>query len=111
MTTHTWEILVYADLDGREPFTQWVTGLDTVSRARIFARLDRVENGNFGNHKAITNELSEFRFQFGPGYRVYFGTVKKTLVILLAGGDKKTQKKDIKRAQQLWDEFLKRKLL
>lgn len=111
MATRNWDIMVYTDLAGNEPFTQWVAGLDTASRARIFARLDRVENGNFGDHKAISSGLSEFRFQFGPGYRVYFGTVKNTLVILLAGGDKKTQKQDIKRAQQLWDEFLRRKLI
>ena len=111
MVIHNWQILIYADQDGKEPFTQWVSGLDATSRARIFARLDRVEGGNFGDCQTITNDLSELRFHFGPGYRVYFGTVNNTLVILLAGGDKKTQKRDISRVKNLWDEFLRRKLI
>ncbi|MFA7567827.1 MAG: type II toxin-antitoxin system RelE/ParE family toxin [Alkalispirochaeta sp.] len=111
MIAHSWEVLIYSDENGREPFSQWIADIDPASRARIFARLDRIERGNFGDYKAIAKGLSELRFHFGPGYRVYFGTAKDTLVILLAGGDKKTQKRDIKRAHQLWDEFLKRKLV
>jgi putative addiction module killer protein len=66
----------------------------------------RIESGNLGDYKSVGDGVMELRFDFGPGYRTYFGMEGKTLVLLLIGGDKGTQRKDIKRAQELWSEYL-----
>ena len=92
------QIRIYSDANGNEHFTSWITGLDKTIRSRILSRLDRVEQGNLGDYKALGDGLYELRFTFGAGYRVYFGIEGKTLVILLNGGSKAFQTKDIKRA-------------
>jgi len=69
-------------------------------------RLRRIEQGNYGDCKHIQNGLFELRFFFGPGYRIYFGEDGNTLVILLCGGDKSSQKKDILKAIKYWNEYL-----
>ena len=71
------------------------------------ARLDRVQLGNFGDHKTVGGGVSELRFFFGSGYRVYYGIDQGKLVLLLIGGDKKSQNKDITRAQKYWNLYLK----
>ena len=82
-----------------EPFNLWLSSLkDKKSIARIMARLYRVEHGNFGDHKQITGELSELRFFFSSGYRIYYTIKNNEVVLLLQGGDKSTQNKDIKKA-------------
>jgi putative addiction module killer protein len=68
------------------------------ARARIAKRIDRLANGNFGDAKSVGQNVSELRFTFGPGYRVYYTLRGKVIVILLCGGDKKTQARDIERA-------------
>ena len=74
-----------------------VTGLKDASvKVRVLARLDRVENGNFGDFKAIDSGLFELRLFFGPGYRIYYTIQDGTVVLLLVGGDKATQTKNIK---------------
>ena len=72
------EILVCQDEDGREAFTEWLAGLDVQTRARIRVRMDRVEQGNFGDVKPVGGGVSELRLDFGPGYRVYFGQIGKS---------------------------------
>ncbi len=80
-------------------FVEWLTELgDVQARARIAKRLDRLENGNFGDARSVGEGVSELRFMFGPGYRVYYTVRGQVVVILLCGGDKKTQRKDIERA-------------
>ena len=80
-------------------FVDWLTGLgDVVARARIAKRLDRLVDGNFGDAKSLGDGVSELRFTFGPGYRVYFTLRGQVVVILLCGGDKRSQRKDIERA-------------
>ena len=84
------EIIVYQAPDGKEPFIGFLDSIKNFKdRARIMSRLDRVENGNFGDSKSLGGGLFELRFFFGPGYRVYFGLKGNQLVILLCGGDKR----------------------
>ena len=85
-----------------EAYFHWFDSLhDRQARARINARIRRVSLGNFGDVKPIGEGVSELRIDFGPGYRVYFVQRGQTLVVLLAGGDKRTQDRDIKKALKL----------
>lgn len=96
---------IYQDPRGREPFTEWYNSLkDIRTQARIRARLRRVEAGNVGDCGPVGEGVSELRWDFGPGYRVYFGTLGDRL-ILLNGGDKSTQERDIRRAHGYWSEY------
>lgn len=103
----------YCRESGTVPFDEWLSGVSPVFRARIYANLSRVEIGNFGNVKPIQGHdadmLFELRMFFGPGFRAYFGRDGNTLILLLCGGDKKTQRRDITTAKNLWAEYLKRK--
>lgn len=83
-------------------FDTWLRGLrDTRARARIAARLDRVAYGNFGDVKPVGHGISELRIDYGPGYRVYFIQRGSVLVVVLAGGDKRTQHADIQTARRI----------
>ena len=85
-----------------ELFARWFSGLrDRRARARIQARIDRLEIGNPGDVKPVGEGVSEMRIDYGPGYRVYFVQRGAAIVVLLAGGDKRTQERDIKTALQL----------
>ncbi|MBI9104759.1 MAG: type II toxin-antitoxin system RelE/ParE family toxin [Spirochaetales bacterium] len=99
------EILVYEDENGKEPFVEWLNSCNRNIRAKIFTRLDRVEQGNLGDNKFIENDVFELRIHFSPGYRIYFGKKENEIVILLTGGKKSTQKKDIAKAKKFWNEF------
>ena len=83
-------------------FAQWIDGLrDLRARARIQARIERLALGNPGDAKPVGEGVSELRIDHGPGYRVYFKQRGRELIILLAGGDKSTQAKDIRMALEL----------
>ncbi len=83
-------------------FQGWLDGLKEVkAQLRIVARLRLAEAGNLGDWKSVGGEVSEMRIAFGPGYRLYFTRKQNVLIIMLAGGDKSTQAKDIKRAQKI----------
>jgi len=85
-----------------EEFAEWLTDLrDGQARARINVRIRRVQLGNFGDVKAIGEGVSELRITYGPGYRLYFTMQGETLVILLCGGDKSSQSRDITKAKKL----------
>jgi len=86
-------------------FTQWVAGLSKPDRNRLASRLARVENGNFGDHKQLADNFFELRCFFGGGLRVYFTIRENTIVLLLVGGDKDTQKRDVARARALLKEL------
>jgi putative addiction module killer protein len=87
-------------------FDRWFAKLkDRSAKIKILARLDRVENGNFGDHKQIDKNLFELRIFFGPGYRIYYTIRGNTIVILLSGGKKATQSKDIEKAKALLNEL------
>lgn len=103
------ELLEYLTESGHNPFREWLEGLrDRQARARIRVRLNRIRLGNFGDCKSVGRGVRELRVPHGPGYRVYFGRKGNTVVILLHGGDKKTQSKDIALAQAYWDDYLRR---
>jgi putative addiction module killer protein len=88
------------------PFNEWLHGLrDQDAVARILARLGRVRRGNLGDCRPVGGGVSELRVDHGPGYRVYFARRGQTLVVLLCGGDKRTQDRDIRLARQHWRDF------
>lgn len=96
-----YSIKVYIDDNGNEPIKEWLESLDKTTRKRILLRFDRLRDGNFGDYKQIDDELYELRFMYGSGYRVYYTLAKETIVLLINGGDKKSQLKDIKRAKEI----------
>jgi len=99
-------IVIYESNDGKCPFQSWIHGLrDIRGRATIRARLERVRLGNLGDCKSIGGGIFELRVQYGSGYRVYFGQDHLNLVVLLCGGDKSSQKRDILKARILWEEY------
>jgi len=103
------ELLEYIDETGKNVFHKWLRSLkDRGARARIRVRLNRVRLGNFGDCKSIGGGVSELRVDYGPGYRVYLGRDGIKIVVLLCGGSKKSQSKDIKLAQQYWAEYRRR---
>jgi putative addiction module killer protein len=95
------EILLCQDEAGREPFTEWLNGLDLQTRARVRVRIDRLEEGLFGDVEPVGEGVSELRMDFGPGYRAYFGQVGLEVHLLL-GGSKQGQEKNIRLAKKLW---------
>ncbi|MGC1360113.1 MAG: type II toxin-antitoxin system RelE/ParE family toxin [Silvibacterium sp.] len=95
----------YLDERGRSPFADWFNGLNAPAAARITTALLRVEMGNFSNAKGVGAGVYEYRIDFGPGYRIYFGKDGDRLVILLGGGSKKRQQRDIAEAIALWSEY------
>ena len=102
------EVREYLAANGKAPFSQWLSSLhDRKTRVRILMRLNRVRLGNFGDCKSIGEGLFELRMTFGPGYRVYFARAGKEIILLLGGGDKNTQSKDIENAKAAWADFQK----
>jgi putative addiction module killer protein len=100
------QIVFYADRDGKEPFQIWLDALrDTKGRRRILNRLLRVQQGNYGDVEPVGDGISELRLFFGPGYRVYFGEDAGNIVVILCGGDKDSQTKDIENARIYWQEY------
>ncbi len=99
-------VIVYADKFGNEPYTDWLSGLkDQKTRERIRVRVRRLETGLYGDFEPVGEGISELRMFFGSGYRIYFGEDEKNVVILLCGGDKSTQKQDIKTAKRYWKDY------
>ena len=104
------EVSRYQTADGKRPLTEWLDGLrDRETRARIVARLDRLNAGLFGDWKHVGGGVCELRIDHGPGYRVYYGQEGKTLVLLLCGGAKRTQPKDIEKAHAYWKDYKARR--
>jgi putative addiction module killer protein len=103
------ELRIYRAKNGKEPFTDWLFSLkDKVTRAHITNRLNRVILNNYGDCKPVGEGVYELRIHYGSGYRIYFADQERTIVLLLIGGSKKTQSKDIKTAQKYWEEFRER---
>jgi len=107
--SYTWDVREYAASDGRYPFTVWVKSLpDVRMRARVAARINRLRLGNFGDAKPVGDGVMELRIHAGKGVRVYFGRIGKRMVLILAGGDKSTQRRDIERAREYWQDYRRR---
>lgn len=104
------EIRQYQTADGRTPFAEWIAALrDRRANQAIAARITRLQAGNRGDWKALGAGVFELRIDTGPGYRVYCGQDGATLVLLLCAGDKRTQTKDIKRANDYWKDYRARR--
>ncbi|MDZ8081762.1 MAG: type II toxin-antitoxin system RelE/ParE family toxin [Nostoc sp. DcaGUA01] len=103
------EIRNYLTVDGKNVFDRWLDSLrDSRTKAKIRARLDRVEDGNLGDCKSVGEGVCELKIDYGPGYRIYFGQEGITIIILLCGGDKSTQEQDIVKAQEYWKDYRSR---
>ncbi len=97
---------VYVKEDGKEPYTEWLGNLkDYAIRALIIRRVERLKQGNYGDCKSVGEGVQELRLFFGSGYRVYIGEAGNDVVILLCGGDKDSQDKDIERAKKYWQDY------
>jgi len=99
-------IKIYVTVQGREPFTEWLRRIEDVrSRAVIRARLNRIRLGNFGDCHSVGDGVYEFRIDYGPGYRIYFGRLGAKMILLLCAGSKRGQQKDIERAKLYWKAY------
>ncbi len=100
-------LVIYRTQTGTAPFEDWLNGLlDIQTRAIIRKRLNRIRLGNFGDSKSVGKGIFELKIDFGPGYRIYFAEQNKFIVVLLCGGAKSTQQRDIQKAQSYWLDFL-----
>ena len=103
------EIRNYLKADGTDPFEDWYNSLrDTTGKNKIRLRLKRVMIGNLGDCKSVGEGVFELRINYGPGYRVYFGQVGLTVVVILVAGDKSTQEQDIRQAIAYWKDYERR---
>ena len=103
------EIRSYLSVNGVNSFSEWFDSLrDIRAKAKIRARLDRVEAGNLGDCKSVGDGVFELRIDYGSGYRIYFGQQGSTVIILLCGGDKSTQDKNIAKAKEYWEDYRSR---
>ncbi len=107
------EVEEYLTEDGKSPFAKWFNTLDPRAAAKVTTALERFERGLLGDVEPVGEGVSERRLDFGPGYRIYFGSVRDKhtvkIVILLCGGTKRRQKQDIKDAKSLWKAYKSRK--
>jgi putative addiction module killer protein len=103
------QVTEYLDAAGRSPFGHWFETLKPQARAKVTAALYRMEQGNMGDTKSLGDGLHERRIHWGPGLRIYFGREGGRLVVLLGGGIKSGQQRDIKATRKLWTEYRQRK--
>jgi len=106
---HMIEVREYLDHKGNSPYAKWFDHLNVAAAVKVSTALHRMEQGNFSNVKGVGAGVFEYRIDFGPGYRVYFGKDGDRLVILLAGGTKKRQGADITAAKANWQDYKRRK--
>jgi putative addiction module killer protein len=103
------DIRYYLARDGRSPFEGWFASLDRTARVKVTAAITRLGQGNLSNVKGVGEGVLEYRINFGPGYRVYLGRDGEVLVILLTGGTKKRQQRDIEEATAMWADYKQRR--
>ena len=104
-----YEVWHYLTASGKNVFDDWMNALkDRAAEARIAARLGRLEAGNFGDCRSVGDGVWELKIDYGPGYRVYYAVAGKLVVLLLCGGDKRSQAGDIRRAKEYWEEYKER---
>ena len=99
----------YLDASGASPFARWFERLDSHAAAKLTVALVRLEQGNLSHAKSVGSGVLEYRIDFGPGYRIYFGRDGDDLILLVAGGTKHRQRQDIATAQMRWVEYKRRK--
>jgi putative addiction module killer protein len=100
------ELEIYQAENGKEPYTVWLQTLDTRTRLKVVASVERLADGNISNLKGLGGGVSELKINFGAGYRVYLARKGDALIILISGGSKKRQQKDIDQAKAIWREIL-----
>lgn len=106
MATQPREIERYVTADGQIPFDNWFDSIRVSKTQTIISkRLDRVRMGNLGDYRSVGGGVFELRIDYGRGYCIYFGQVGTTIVLLLCGGDKSSQIKDIRQAQEYWRDY------
>ncbi len=103
------EVLEYVAADGGSPYRKWFNSLKAQAAAKVAIAITRIEQGNLSNTKSVGAGLHEYRIDFRPGYRIYFGRDGDRLVILLGGRTEKRQQEEIRRAQALWVDYKRRK--
>jgi putative addiction module killer protein len=103
------DIQFYVNENGNSPFSDWFNDLDSQAVAKVTISVERLRCGNFSNIKTVGEGVQEYRINWGAGYRLYFGFDGKSIVVLLIGGTKQRQDKDIKHAKILWLRYKKRK--
>ena len=102
-------ILHYRRPNGELPFREWLAALrDTRAKAAILRRIDRLTEGNFGEHRPLRDGVWELKIDVGPGYRVYYAQAGEDVILLLCGGSKRTQQSDIARAVEYWNDYRER---
>lgn len=93
--------------DGKEPFSEWIDSLDKISQARVYSYIDRVvAGGGRKNVRSLGSGVYEIKVDYGPGYRIYFGEDGNTVILILLGGNKKSQAKDIELAKDYWRKYV-----
>lgn len=103
------EIKIYITSKGNSPFEEWLNSFkDQKTILKIDHRLRRVRLGNLGDYKSVGDGVFELRIDYGSGYRIYFSQLGNTIILLLSGGDKNTQKKDINQAKIYWKDYEQR---
>jgi len=103
------EVLEYLEPDGRSPYAEWFDNLNPPAAAKVAIALARLSQGNFSSVKGVGSGVHEYRIDVGPGYRIYFGKGGERVVLLLGGGTKKRQQKDIADALSRWQDYKRRK--
>lgn len=105
------QVFYYQTVEGKRPVEEWLAELraDKSARAAIQVRIDRIERGLLGDWKSVGGGVHEQRVDYGPGYRIYFGRDGQTVIVMLCGGCKSAQGRDIRLAKQYWRDYGKRK--
>jgi len=99
------ETIEYLDLRGRSPFGEWFAKLEAKAAAKVVSALARLVEGNVSNVKSVGGGVAEVRIDYGPGYRIYFGREGDKIVVLLGGGTKQRQRRDIENARSRWHDY------
>ncbi|MCY3973172.1 MAG: type II toxin-antitoxin system RelE/ParE family toxin [Candidatus Dadabacteria bacterium] len=99
------KVVQYEEEDGKSPFKSWFDSLDHIAGLKVQGAIFKMQKGNFSNAKFLGGGVGEYKVNFGPGYRIYFGRDGERLIILLGGGTKKRQTRDVKVAKELWKEY------
>ena len=103
------DVREYVDRRGCSPYATWFDSLNAEAAAKVATAVTRISLGNFSNVEGIGSAVFEYKLDFGPGYRIYFGKDGETLVVLLGGGSKKRQQRDINAAMANWQDYKRRK--
>jgi putative addiction module killer protein len=103
------DVLEYLDAAGTSTFGRWFNELDAPAAAKMTVAVQRMRQGNLSKAKGIGAGVFEYRITFGPGYRIYFGRDGGTIIVLLGGGTKRRQQRDIETAQSRWADYRRRK--